>query len=82
MKVEDSLWEVRDGSIFTKDLITMRSSFPGNKETYKVPVAIAFNVGDAIAYHIVETHNARVEWERENPVKHYIDGARIYPNKE
>lgn len=62
----DCLWTVRDGSIYTVETVDMRSEFGGNKTTYKVPVSIAFNVGDAVAHHIVETHNAHVEWKREN----------------
>ncbi len=66
MKVIDSLWEVRGGSIYTVETVNMRSDFPGNKTTYKIPVAVAFNVGETVAMHIVETHNAHVMWKREN----------------
>jgi 1,2-phenylacetyl-CoA epoxidase PaaB subunit len=57
------LWVVREGSIYTAQPEDMRSSFPGNKKTYKVQVAVAFNVGDALAHHIVETHNAHLKWK-------------------
>jgi hypothetical protein len=35
----------------------MHSPFPGNKTIYKVPVYIAFNVGEELARHIAKTHN-------------------------
>ncbi len=53
-------WELKGGSIYTKELVSMRSLFPGNKKTYKIPVAIAFNVGEIVGAHIVEAHNAHL----------------------
>lgn len=75
--VRYSRWVAKDGSIFTEETIKMRSDFPGNKTTYEVPVAVAFNVGQWLAEHICETHNARVEWERANPVRTYVDGTEV-----
>jgi hypothetical protein len=66
MKVVDALWVAKDGCIYTVETVKMRSEFPGNKESYNVPVSVAFNVGQLVAEHICETHNARVTWEREN----------------
>lgn len=75
--VRRSRWIVKDGSIFTEEKVKMRSEFPGNKTTYEVPVAVAFNVGDWLAIHICETHNHLVEWERENPGRTYINRTEI-----
>lgn len=52
-----SPWVVKDGSIFTEQKVKMRSEFPGNKTNYEVPVAVAFNVGEDLAKHIVKLHN-------------------------
>jgi hypothetical protein len=54
-------WVVKDGSIFTEGTVEMRSEFPGNKTTYQVPVAIAFNIGEEVARHIVELHNKEIQ---------------------
>lgn len=77
MKVTESLWVARNGSIYTEETVKMRSEFPGNKTSYDIPVSIAFNVGQAVAEHICETHNAHVMWKRENQPVRYIDGTAV-----
>jgi len=54
------LWVVDSGSIYTADLEELKIN--ASDRTILVRRAIAFNVGDAVAHHIVETHNAQVNW--------------------
>lgn len=54
------LWIVDNGSIYTADTVELKIDF--SKKSIQVREAIAFNVGDAVAHHIVETHNAQVNW--------------------
>lgn len=67
MKVTKVKWVAVDGSIYTAETVEMKSGFSANRTIYHVPVAVAFNIGQVVAKHICETHNARVEWERAHP---------------
>jgi len=69
------LWVEDNGSIYVAEADDVIVDF--SKKTIKVRTAIAFNVGSAVAQHIIETHNAMVEWERANPVKHYVDSSNV-----
>ena len=57
MKVTRVKWAEVNGSIYTAETQEMRSDFPANRTVYRVPVAVAFNVGRDLARHIVELHN-------------------------
>lgn len=59
--VKESRWKAVDGCIYTESLADFRSDFQGNRETYKVPVAVAFNLDPDAAKHIVELHNASLK---------------------
>lgn len=48
-------WVAIQGSIFTEQEVERQSDF-GKK--YKARLSIAFNVGDKLAKHIVQMHNA------------------------
>jgi hypothetical protein len=65
MVINNELWLVRDGSIFVDKLVKKVSTFDKGP-TFWINPPVAFNVGDAVARHIVETHNSRVMWQREN----------------
>ena len=54
------LWMEDNGSIYVAEADDMITYF--SKKTIKVRTAIAFNVGSAVAQHIVETHNAHINW--------------------
>lgn len=55
--VKESRWKAVAGCIYTEQTVDFRSDFPGNKTTYKVPAAVAFNLDPEVAEHIVELHN-------------------------
>jgi hypothetical protein len=61
VKITEVRWVVVDGSIYTADTVEMRSDFSPNRTIYNVPNAVAFNVGDRLANHIVELHNASLK---------------------
>lgn len=54
-KAEDRLWVVMDGSIYVAEADDVKVAFSG--KTMKVQQAIAFNVGEKLAEHIVRLHN-------------------------
>lgn len=54
-------WFVKDGSIFSEQVKSKHSQdFRLGKE-YEYNEAVAFNVGDKVAKHIVALHNASLE---------------------
>ena len=54
-------WFVKDGSIFSEQVKSKHSQdFRLGKE-YQYQEAIAFNVGNRIAQHIVDLHNAEID---------------------
>ena len=54
-------WFVKDGSVFSEQEKSKHSQdFRLGKE-YKYQEAVAFNVGDRIARHLVKLHNASLE---------------------
>lgn len=56
LKVE---WVVRDGSIFTRDEITVIKI--DATKSIRVQESIAFNVGEDAAKHIVQLHNSYLQ---------------------
>lgn len=60
-------WVAKDGSIFTEDAL------PVKVESQKKPImllkAIAFNVGQEMAQHIVHVHNTKLAEENHVHVK-------------
>jgi hypothetical protein len=74
--VTDKEWFAKDGSIFVVETKVQISLWKGGPSV-RINPAIAFNVGDVVAHHIVETHNAHVKWRRENSVKHYVNGSDV-----
>jgi hypothetical protein len=57
MGIKDEMWAVENGSIVKREQVERR--FPGGNSA-KVRDAIAFNVGELYAKHIVELHNSCV----------------------
>lgn len=55
--VKESRWKAIDGCIYTERTVDFRSDFPGNRETYKLPVSVAFNLDPDVAKYIAELHN-------------------------
>ena len=54
-------WFVKDGSVFSEEIKSKHSQdFRLGKE-YKYQEAVAFNVGDRIARHLVKLHNTSLE---------------------
>lgn len=54
------LWVEDNGSIYTADTEDVITEF--SRKTIKVRTSIAFNVGAEVARHIVELHNANINW--------------------
>ena len=54
----NEIWVARNGSIFTERTYKTITEY---KTSYHSAKTIAFNVGDKIAEHIVELHNAQVK---------------------
>ena len=52
-------WMVVNGSIYTADMGDLKLDFTG--KTIQVRNAIAFNVGETLARHIVNIHNNRLD---------------------
>lgn len=66
---EERLWVSENGSIYVAEYDTIRSEFPGQKNSIPVRVAIAFNVGETLANHIVKVHNDSLcDWDGNDPV--------------
>lgn len=57
--LEQVKWVVKDGSIFAAESVNQYN--PDFKVRYKMTPAIAFNVGDKLAAHIVELHNKALD---------------------
>ena len=56
-----SKWFVKDGSVFSEKVKSKHSQdFRLGKE-YEYQEAVAFNVGDRVARHLVELHNASLQ---------------------
>jgi hypothetical protein len=54
-------WYVKDGSVFSTEVKIKCSKDFRLGKNYKYQNAIAFNVGDKLARHIVELHNASLK---------------------
>lgn len=52
-------WVAKDGSIFAAESVDQYN--PDFKVRYKVTPAVAFNVGDKLATHIVNLHNKALD---------------------
>lgn len=57
--IESQVWVVKDGSIFVAS--TEQKYNPDFKVKYETQAAVAFNVGDKLAKHIVELHNTSLK---------------------
>jgi hypothetical protein len=60
MDVTKLRWIEHAGSIYTEEAFLKRSEFTNKNLVGKHRIAIAFNVGQAIARHIVNTHNEQL----------------------
>lgn len=60
MKVEKERWIAIDGGIYTEKIFDVKCELSSNK--IKARYCVAFNVGRAVAEHIVRLHN--IEFER------------------
>jgi len=58
LPVAKRLWVVDNGSIYTADTVELKIDF--SKKSIQVRESVAFNVGDAVAHHIVSIHNQAV----------------------
>jgi hypothetical protein len=58
-------WYVKDGSVFSTETKLKCSKDFRLGKNYQYQDAIAFNVGNKIAEHIVELHNTRLQLQRE-----------------
>lgn len=52
-----SKWFAKDGSVFSEEVITKKSQEFRLGSNFKYNEAIAFNVGNEIANHMVKLHN-------------------------
>ena len=50
-------WFARDGHIFSEHVVLKNNKDFRNGDNFECQEAIAFNVGDKVAKHIVELHN-------------------------
>lgn len=64
-------WVVDQGSIYVAKEHGIRSEFPAQKRTIMVRTAIAFNIGQTLAEHIVKVHNERLGM---NQFVEFLDG--------
>ena len=55
-------WFVKDGSIFSEEVKVKQSKDFRLGKQYKVNTCIALNVGNAVAKHIVDLHNASLKF--------------------
>jgi len=58
-KFQNAKWVAKDGSIFTEKEFKVRVDFTGKYMLQQG--AIAFNVGQTLAEHIVQVHNDDIE---------------------
>lgn len=61
LPVTKRLWVAVDGSIYVAEPDMVYFEFA--EKFLPIQRAIAFNVGQALALHIVETHNEHVKWQ-------------------
>lgn len=54
-------WFARDGHVFSEKVVTKKNADFRFGDEFKYNEAIAFNVGQKLAQHIVDLHNASLE---------------------